>query len=372
MTTITNEEIWEIKLEAVKTYIDGNNKWPSPSDKKLSVKLLGLWILDQTQEYGLLRDRGDKYPSHIMANPLIMDKWVKFSDNSRYDCSTDFTPRDRTWLNTFEKVKEFTDKNNRRPNIRDLEPEVNRLSWWIRKSQSNWVRKLHEMSNPKIYERWDQFDHWSHRELEMKIIDQEQWYSNLLEIEKYMDENSKRPSTTDPDRRVQLLAEWLIQQQLNYQNNPLMSCEAIAHIWGLFIKKPLYAKYLPNDEEQWENNLEKLKTFILVNNTRPYEGDFDPDVRSIYHWFISQDYQSPKPLLKEFVGNGFYKEYLPGDYELSRFRLKKLNPPVKKIEISREMLLNIAEMRKQCIQSQECEWSEVVEAVGKWLSKHGC
>jgi hypothetical protein len=95
MTTITNEEIWEIKLEAVKTYIDRNNKWPSPSDKNLHVKLLGLWILDQTQEYGLLRDRGDKYPSHIMANPLIMDKWVKFSDNSRYDCSTDYTPLDQ-------------------------------------------------------------------------------------------------------------------------------------------------------------------------------------------------------------------------------------------------------------------------------------
>jgi hypothetical protein len=204
MTTITNEEIWEIKLEAVKTYIDGNNKWPSPSDKKLSVKLLGLWILEQTQEYGLIRDRGDKYPSHIMANPLIMDKWVKFSDNSRYDCSTDYTPLDRTWLNTFEKVKEFTDKNNRRPNIRDLEPEVNRLYCWIRKSQSNWCRKLHEMSNPKIYERWNQFDI---QETHVKKIEiSHEMLLNIAEMHKQCIQTQELEESSDD---VKAVGEWL-------------------------------------------------------------------------------------------------------------------------------------------------------------------
>eukprot|EP00966_Prymnesium_polylepis_P164284 3798194-Prymnesium_polylepis.1 len=48
---LSNEEEWEMNLEAVKTYIDKEKKRPSESSKDETTKKLGQWIGTQQKNY---------------------------------------------------------------------------------------------------------------------------------------------------------------------------------------------------------------------------------------------------------------------------------------------------------------------------------
>jgi superfamily II DNA or RNA helicase len=48
---LSNEEIWYLKLEQVKNYINQNKKLPSQRDKDKNIKILGCWIATQKTNY---------------------------------------------------------------------------------------------------------------------------------------------------------------------------------------------------------------------------------------------------------------------------------------------------------------------------------
>ena len=73
---LSNEEIWEKKLEDVKKYINKNNKKPFRSDKDSNIKQLGNWIHTQKNNYNKRRD--------IMANNIYYNKWTAFINDPLY------------------------------------------------------------------------------------------------------------------------------------------------------------------------------------------------------------------------------------------------------------------------------------------------
>jgi hypothetical protein len=48
---LSDEEIWYLKLEQVKNYINENKKIPSQTDKDKNIKILGVWYSQQKQNY---------------------------------------------------------------------------------------------------------------------------------------------------------------------------------------------------------------------------------------------------------------------------------------------------------------------------------
>ena len=70
------QEIWELKLESVKKYIDLNKKRPSQHDKDVQIKTLGEWITNQIKNYNK-----EKY---IMSNEDIRNKWERFLQDTKY------------------------------------------------------------------------------------------------------------------------------------------------------------------------------------------------------------------------------------------------------------------------------------------------
>jgi hypothetical protein len=71
-----SEELWEIRLDNVKKYINNYNKKPSCHDKDKNIKSLGLWICNQQINY--------KNKKQIMKNEIIYNKWTEFINNSLY------------------------------------------------------------------------------------------------------------------------------------------------------------------------------------------------------------------------------------------------------------------------------------------------
>jgi hypothetical protein len=67
---LSYEEEWINKLQQIKKYIIENNKKPSCIDKNITIKVLGVWLSDQKQNY--------KNNKHLMKNTQIKEKWKEF------------------------------------------------------------------------------------------------------------------------------------------------------------------------------------------------------------------------------------------------------------------------------------------------------
>jgi FMN-dependent NADH-azoreductase len=69
------------------------------------------------------------------------------------------------------------------------------------------------------------------------------WLNNIKLCEKYIIENKKRPSSTDKNKDIKILGQWLSDQQKNYKSNKnIMKDSNIRKLYEEFIEK--YKEYL--------------------------------------------------------------------------------------------------------------------------------
>jgi hypothetical protein len=73
---LSNEEEWEMNLDAVKAYIDKEKKRPSHRSKDETTKKLGTWISTQQTNYSKRK--------YIMKEESIRKKWEEFVGDDKY------------------------------------------------------------------------------------------------------------------------------------------------------------------------------------------------------------------------------------------------------------------------------------------------
>ena len=144
---MSNDEEWLNNLEEVKKYIDLNNKKPYSKDANEKIKKLGLWIINQNQNYKKLKE--------IMVNEEIIKEYDKFISDEKY--KKHFLSYQEEWLNNLEEVKKYIDLNNKRPSPIDKKEEINKLGKWISRQQQNYKKKSRIMINEYIYNEWKNF-----------------------------------------------------------------------------------------------------------------------------------------------------------------------------------------------------------------------
>ena len=83
-----------------------------------------------------------------------------------------FSSNEESWYNNLNKVKEYIDKNKKRPSKYDKDKEIKRLGCWIGNQQNNYKKREHNMKDNKIYNEWNNFTN---------------------EYKEYLDNNKKRP-----------------------------------------------------------------------------------------------------------------------------------------------------------------------------------
>jgi hypothetical protein len=144
---MSNEEVWEYKLEEVKKYIDDNNKRPSIYDRDNNIKKLGQWIHTQITNY-LKKEQ-------IMQNDIIKEKWEEFINSSKYNKY--FISNEEGWYNTLEEIKKYIDENNKRPSSTDKDNNIKTLGIWISNQNKNYSKKKQIMKNDIIRINWEEF-----------------------------------------------------------------------------------------------------------------------------------------------------------------------------------------------------------------------
>ena len=142
---LSNEEIWYNNLNKVKEYIDNNKKRPSNSDKNIEIKQLAKWIGTQQTKY--------KTKEKIMKDDEIYNEFTNFmNEYQEY-----FLSNEEIWINCFNNLKQYIDKNKKRPSNSDKNKEIKQLASWIGTQQTNYKTKEKIMSNDNIYSEWTYF-----------------------------------------------------------------------------------------------------------------------------------------------------------------------------------------------------------------------
>ena len=217
--------VWNNTLEKIKKYIDENNKRPSKFDKNKEIQKLVFWLSNTQQNY--------KNKNDIMKNQEIYNKWTNFINNNKY--KQYFEDNDNFWINTLEKVKQYIDKNHKRPCGANKNKEIKILGNWIQTQLKNYTNKEQIMNNEIIYNKWTDFI--NDNKYQIYFLDNvSEWINNLELSKKYIDEYNKLPSRSD--------SRWVEVQKYNYKNKKaLMKIDEIYNKWTYFINDNKYKKY---------------------------------------------------------------------------------------------------------------------------------
>jgi len=136
---------WYNSLNKVKEYIDKYKKKPTESDKNEEIQKLGRWINLQQANY--------KRKKESMKDDKIYYEWSQFMiEYQEY-----FINICDKWYNSLNKVKEYIDKNKKKPTISDKDKEIQKLRKWINTQQVNYKNEKYNMKDTNIYSKWTQF-----------------------------------------------------------------------------------------------------------------------------------------------------------------------------------------------------------------------
>ena len=314
---LSPEDDWNINLNKVKKYIDENKKTPSSTHKDKDIKSLGTWIVSQKKNY--------KNKLHCMKNINIYDIWTAFINHPNY-IEYLLSPED-DWKNNLDKVKKYIDEHKKTPIMSDIDKDIKSLSNWISHQKINYKNKLHSMINTKIYDMWTDFiNHPSYKEY-LQLSPEDDWNINLNKVKKYIDENKKTPSSKVGDKDIKSLGTWIFSQKDNYKKKiQCMKNTNIYDIWTAFINNPNYREYLLSPDDNWKNNLDKVKKYIDKNNKKPTPYNKDKDIKSLGKWISHQktNYKNKSHSMEnteiyniwtEFINNTNYRHYLQSSPE---------------------------------------------------------
>ena len=312
---MSNDEAWHDNLEKVKKFIDMENKRPSTCSKNQNEKSLGSWISNQLHGYSK--------KTHIMSDNKIRECWRKFVDDEKY--KEYFISNEEAWHDNLEKVKNFIDKESKRPSITSKNQDEKYLGSWIGKQLNTYNKKTEIMSDTKIRECWRKFVN-DEKYKKYVMSNEEVWYDNLEKVKKFIDKESKRPSITSKNQDEKSLGSW-IGNQLNTYNkkNRIMSDEKIQECWKKFVDDKKYKKYFMSNDDAWYDNLEKVKKFIDKESKRPSITSKNQDEKSLGSWIGNQltKYNKKTQIMsnekiqeywEKLISNKKYKKYFrPSD-----------------------------------------------------------
>ena len=162
---------------------------------------------------------------------------------------------------------------------------------------------------------------------------EEIWMNRLEDVKKYIDENSKRPSSKDKNKIIKSLGCWIGNQVKNYKDiKQIMKTKDIYNKWTEFIKK--YKIYFYSNEELWIYNLKQVEEYIIKNNKRPSTRNEDNNIKYLGLWCCHQQsiYEKNKYIMKNENIKKLWEEFIKKYKIYFQSNKKKWNYNLKQVE----------------------------------------
>jgi superfamily II DNA or RNA helicase/CHASE3 domain sensor protein len=305
----SNDEIWDEKFKELKKFINENKRRPSSGSSNEIEKKLASWISTQIQNH--------KKKLQAMKDETIYSLWSEFLEEYKEYFKSD----NEVWYENFESVKQFINKNKRRPSMSASDEIEKKLGKWISSQTLNHKNKKDGMKDETKYSLWSEF---LEEYKEYFKSDDEVWYEKFEELKTFINENKRRPSEISSNEIEKKLGSWLSHQITNYNKKlEAMKDEAKYLLWSKFLEE--YKEYFKSNDEVWDENFKELKKFINENKRRPSHRSSNEIEKKLTLWINTQTQNHKKKLhsmkdeTKYSLWSKFleeYKEYFKSNDEV--------------------------------------------------------
>ena len=268
------------------------------------------------------------------------------------------------FVKRLEEVKKYIDENGKRPSQSSNDKSIRSMGQWLSQNINNYSKKIKNMKDENIRRHWEAFI--NDKNYKKYFLSQyDKFVFNLNKVKLYINTNKKKPSYNSKDKDVKNIAGWLSNQHINYDkilNN--MKDETIRTLWKNFITDINYKEYMqfPTMLEKFIIDLNKVKTYIDINNKRPSASSKVLYINTIGRWLTNQikNYDKKinnmkdktiKKCWENFIRNEKYKEYFLSQYDYFVFNLNKV-----------KTYININK-QKPLISSSD----KYIKSIGNWL-----
>ena len=261
------------------------------------------------------------YISIETTNDIVENKDIELRYNMIFDSMGKLLNGEEIWMKRLEEVKQYIDKNGKRPIKEDRSKSIKQLGIWVSRQTLIYKNKEGIMKNEMIYNRWKEFiNHIKYKQYFM--TNEEVWYTKFNKSKQYIDINNKRPSNFDINNDIKQLGQWFAQQQTNYKNKScIMNFDSIYDVWTEFINDIKYKKYFVSNEDIWYERFSKVKQYIDTYNKKPSTNrDENDDIKQLGLWTATQqtNYRIKTNIMSnqyiynkwtEFISDSKYKNY---------------------------------------------------------------
>ena len=318
-------DMWNVRLEEVKKYIDKYEKRPSSHDKDHMTKQLGKWIERQATNY--------KKKTKIMKNDCVYNLWTDFINDVKY--KKYFMSTREEWIINFKNIKKYVDEHHKKPSECDKNIINKRMAVWIQIQLRNYKNKTKIMKNSDIYDLWTDFMNGDKYKTYF-LSNEDIWKLHFNDVMKYIDKNHKRPSQNDKNIIIQKMGTWISTQIQNYKNREYkMTNNEIYDLWTGFMNDNKYKKYFISNEEVLTDTLAQVKKYIDKHEKRPSSNDKDHMTRQLGKWIEHQatNYKNKKGIMKNddiynlwtnFINDNKYKKYFMSNEKVWKDTIAKV------------------------------------------------
>jgi hypothetical protein len=392
----------ESDLERIQTFISQVSSYDERIKKSIDEKNIGGYIniecvkeeIENDNEEDDEKEQDDLEDIFECRYNLIVDS---MGESSQYE---------KMWINNLKKIKEFIDKNKRRPkdgyihiNVDNkriktkdntISVEEYTLSRWLCMQKQNYKKNVYTMKNDKIKKLWQNFvNNDSYKKYMLDNYDS--WIYKLEQVKKYIDENNKRPYEKSKYMNIRQMGKWLTQQLLYYKKNiKIMKDDNIRILWNNFVTDIQYNKYFLSYDLNWISNLENVKKYIDENNDKPtYYKCKNKEDKELGKWLDRQisNYNTKidmvynndfiKQTWEKFVSDKKYKTYFMTQEEKWLEKLENCKQFIKhnnkrpnvKSEIEEERKIELWIRTQVKAYRDKCEILGITESLQKmWIS----
>jgi rubrerythrin len=275
---LTNIDNWYQELDKIKVYENENLKLPSMHNKNADIKKMGIWLGAQKQNY--------KKRIHIMQNDEIYNAFTTFINDERY--RKYFTSNEANWLERLDQIKVYENENLKLPSAYDENADIKAMGQWLCNQKENYKKRSQIMKNDEIYNAFTTFiNDESYRKY--FIGNQTNWLESLNQVQVYVNENLKLPSSKSKNAEIKKMGQWLGDQKKNYKKRiNIMQNDEIYDAFTTFINDESYRKYFTSNETNWLESLNQVQVYVNENLKLPSAYDENTDIKKMGRWLGDQ------------------------------------------------------------------------------------
>jgi len=111
-----------------------------------------------------------------------------------------------SWEEKLKLVKSYIETNDKLPSKRDKNKDIKQLGSWILTQKATYSKKEQIMKQQNIRNTWEDFiSTYSH----LFMSKEEIWNDTLEKVKSYIETNNKLPSSTDKNKEIKQLGNWI-------------------------------------------------------------------------------------------------------------------------------------------------------------------